>query len=71
MAALLAAVRVLDLASVLAGPFSGCQLAPPGAEVIRIEVPGNGERERTLAGDTAAHREAECNRAGVPAGRVT
>ncbi len=52
MAALPAAVRVLDLASVLAGPFSGCQLAPPGAEVIRIEVPGNGERERTLAGDT-------------------
>jgi len=36
-------VRVIDMAQIYAGPYCGLQLAHFGAEVIKIEPPGEGE----------------------------
>ncbi len=43
----LAGVRVLELGSLIAGPFSGRVLADFGAEVVKIEPPGDGDPLRT------------------------
>src|SRR5438477_614279 len=45
--ALIAGVRVLDASRVLAGPFCGQVLGDLGAEVIKVERPGQGDETRT------------------------
>ncbi len=52
--AMLGGVRVIEMANVISGPFTGMQLADMGAEVIKVETPGTGDPFRTWAGDSAA-----------------
>ncbi|MFI0355778.1 CaiB/BaiF CoA transferase family protein [Actinomadura sp. 9N407] len=54
-------IRVLDLTNVLAGPYCSYQLMLLGAEVIKIEVPGQGDLARQLGPDP------ELNRTGLGA----
>jgi len=42
----LAGVRVLELGSFIAGPFAGQLLGDYGADVIKIESPGDGDPMR-------------------------
>jgi crotonobetainyl-CoA:carnitine CoA-transferase CaiB-like acyl-CoA transferase len=44
----LAGVRVIDLGTVVAGPFAATLLADFGAEVIKVELPGRGDTLRHL-----------------------
>ncbi|WP_299538070.1 CaiB/BaiF CoA-transferase family protein [uncultured Streptomyces sp.] len=53
--------RVLDLTNVLAGPYCSYHLMLLGAEVIKIERPGQGDLARNLGPD------ADLNRAGIGA----
>ncbi|MFK8253045.1 CaiB/BaiF CoA transferase family protein [Ancylobacter terrae] len=48
---LLAGYRVIDLSSMLAGPYCGYQLALLGAEVIKVEAPGDGDLARLFGAD--------------------
>ncbi len=41
-------IRVIDFSQVLAGPFAAGQLALLGADVIKIEQPGQGDQMRTM-----------------------
>src|SRR4051812_14170053 len=58
-------IRVLDASRVLAGPFCGQILGDLGAEVIKVERPGQGDETRTwgppFLGDLSAYY-LSCNR---------
>src|SRR5919197_6072781 len=45
----LAGLRVLDIATMIAAPFSAALLADCGAEVIKVELPGHGDPLRNVA----------------------
>jgi len=45
----LAGLRILDISTVVAGPFASTLLADLGAEVLKVEMPGAGDALRRLA----------------------
>jgi formyl-CoA transferase len=52
--AMLAGIRVLEMASVISGPYAGMLLADLGAEVVKVEAPGSGDPFRSWAGGADA-----------------
>jgi crotonobetainyl-CoA:carnitine CoA-transferase CaiB-like acyl-CoA transferase len=57
----LSGIRVLDLTNVLAGPYCSYQLMLLGAEVVKVEIPGQGDLARHLG------PEPDLNEAGLGA----
>jgi crotonobetainyl-CoA:carnitine CoA-transferase CaiB-like acyl-CoA transferase len=45
----LAGIRILDISTIIAGPWSSTLLADLGAEVLKVEMPGAGDGLRALA----------------------
>src|SRR6185369_14653964 len=53
----LSGVRVLDLTNVLAGPYCSYHLMLLGAEVVKVEVPDQGDLARRLGPDPELNRQ--------------
>jgi crotonobetainyl-CoA:carnitine CoA-transferase CaiB-like acyl-CoA transferase len=54
----LSGIRVLDLTNVLAGPYCSYQLMLLGAEIVKVERPGDGDLARSLGPDPALNTAA-------------
>jgi crotonobetainyl-CoA:carnitine CoA-transferase CaiB-like acyl-CoA transferase len=54
----LSGIRVLDLTNVLAGPYCSYQLMLLGAEIVKVERPGDGDLARSLGPDPALNAAA-------------
>ena len=48
---LLAGIRIIDVTTVLAGPFASYQLGLMGADVIKVEAPEQGDLARDMGDD--------------------
>jgi crotonobetainyl-CoA:carnitine CoA-transferase CaiB-like acyl-CoA transferase len=48
-------IRVLELGHIIAGPSAGLLLADLGADVIKVERPGEGDQSRTMPAGTSAN----------------
>ena len=64
--AALADVRVLDLSRILAGPTAAQMLADFGAQVIKVERPGQGDDSRRLGGQPLRDRDGQACGLGPP-----
>src|SRR3712207_2224679 len=70
MAGPLAGVRVLDLSRVLAGPYAAMLLGDMGAEVVKVEQPGDGDETRGwgppwAGGESAYYLSVNRNKRGI------
>ena len=63
-------IRVIDLSRVLAGPYAAMTLGDMGAEVIKVEQPGDGDETRGwgppwAGGESAYYLSANRNKQGI------
>src|SRR5690606_10710702 len=65
----LCGVKVLDISTVVAGPLSSTLMADLGAEVLKIELPGEGDHIRSLPpikdGESLWSKVANRNKRGI------